>query len=838
MDKSVEWRFWSAEQVVDALPELIRIVETRLDEFADEHRERNRAASDSLKTLPTAAEVREGSRSTDLGTLGFALDVLGRRSARTGDSPEALRLFQAAHEMFRRGNPLVRATKPMRQTLGNALRVLVTDAAAAVRAGEAHAGTVRESLHAFVVSAWGFVPAQLTLSLDELLLLELERVRAADEGNAAFQERLVRDNIETVLALEIPTRLERVRRRWEEIGEHVAPAIVRRAQRAARRAEALSALLPPAIWDEIRQAVERGDIHALGEVLADARDELEMNLRRRLDARPEYREPVSELRLAGGPDPAFVQARELLLQQDPRALAEFSNLHYRRASNTIAKEWYAYALTVFGRGTDIHDVIDLLESAIRSDRFLENRGWTARWNLACALRRLPGRADEALDVLLPVLEGDAHAAEIFELCLLWALEQNRADVLASLLLKARYYEAHLLAALADAEAGGDDAPLRLRDHFRRINRILRDPDRVFPDPRERLAFDELDQLTREFIETSLVQAGVEWFRQRAAYGNEAGLFKNWECAAILNEEAGDLRAGWRCRQHAWKTTVHRRNVDPRKKTQLLRALLAWGQRHGFQDEALHVLRHSWRETSMSEADARVWEQRLGFRPDAGAATADRAIAVGAPHSPVGEPAAEDLAGPGGRRELREAGGGRRAPLALMLDWENIKIGLARFLDDLPESTAQPLRARLGGLELATRLLDAAWQHGLPRQRWAVADWDRPFFEGDQKAVRNARFWSDISGGDKSNASDHVLREKIHFVLRQHPEIGLYIIGTGDGDFHEVVKTLQEQDKQVILWSTRRAINEVFGEQLTGPDRIRIEWLEDLVFGEIPGRAID
>jgi hypothetical protein len=76
----------------------------------------------------------------------------------------------------------------------------------------------------------------------------------------------------------------------------------------------------------------------------------------------------------------------------------------------------------------------------------------------------------------------------------------------------------------------------------------------------------------------------------------------------------------------------------------------------------------------------------------------------------------------------------------------------------------------------------------------------------------------------------VLREKIHLVLREHPEIGVYVIATGDGDFHEVVKTLQAQGKQVILWATRRAVSESYGASLRGPDRIRIEWLEDLVFG--------
>lgn len=819
MATSVQWSLWSAEAIAEALPGLVATVERRLPELPAEHLEKNRNAVEALRADPPApAQIRDGSRSRDLTTLGFALDVLGRRTARDGSTAEALRLFQAAHELFRRANPLMRATRPMRQTLGNAVRTLVGDEVARCRRGETDVRALRETLRGFVASAWGSVPAQMTLAIDEMILLELERARLA-EADPDARDRLVRDHVEAVLALEVPTRLEHVRREWAAIGERVAPAALRRAQRAARRPEPLSELVPPAIWEEIRQAVGRGDAEGLGQALADVRDELEMNLRLRLDARVEYREPVSELRVVGAADPAFIQARELLLRRDPRALEEFGNLHYRRSANTIAKEWYAYALTLFGQPTDIHDVIELLEAAIASDRFFEHRGWTARWNLACALRRLPSRADEALDVLLPVLDLDAHPAEAYELCLLWALEQGRADTLTALLLRARHYEAHLLAALQDAESG--NAAARGRDHFRRINRILRDPDRVFPDPRERLTFEELDQLTRDFIEHSLAAAGVEWFRQRVASGPEAGVFKNWECAAVLNEEVGDLAASWRCRLHAWRVTQHRRHVDPRRKGQLLRALLGWAQRHGFRDEALRVLRQSWPQTNFTEADARLWAERLGHPLE----TPGEA----SPTPAEAEPGPGAEAPPGRSRP----GVGRRAPLALMLDWENIKVSLARYLDELPDGRAEPLRPRLGGVELASRLLDAAWRHGLPRQRWAVADWDREFFEGDQKAVRNARFWTDIAGRDKASASDHVLREKIHFVLREHPEIGLYVIGTGDGDFHEVVKTLQAQGKQVILWTTRRAVSESYGASLRGPDRIRIEWLEDLVLGEGP-----
>ncbi|MGH7318979.1 MAG: NYN domain-containing protein [Candidatus Rokuibacteriota bacterium] len=837
MHTPIEWRLWSPEQIVEALPDLVGTVESRLTESPLEHREKNQAAIESLKaTPPTPTQVRDGSRSRELVTLGFALDVLGRRTAGNGHVEDSLRLFQAAHEMFRGGNPLLRATKPMRQTLGNALKVLVLHDITRARAGETNAGTIRDGLHAFVASAWGAVPPQLALGINEMILSELEQVRAAGEGDESFHERLIRDNIETVLAMEIPTRLEEIRRRWEEIGERVAPAAARKAQRGLRRPEPLSTLVPPSIWTEVRQAVERGDAEALGHALADAEDVLDVNLRLRLDSKAEYREPISELRVSGGVDPAFVEARGLLLRHDPEALDQFNNIHYRRSSNTIAKEWYAYALTVFGRATDIHDVIELLEAAIASEHYRPDRGWTARWNLACALRRLPPRAGEALDVLLPVLNNDAHTSEVFELCLLWALEQNHQGALQSLFLKSRHYEAHLLAALHDVETRRESGTHGRRDHFRRINRILREPDRVFPDPKERLTFDELDRLTRDFIETSLVAAGVEWFRQRVSYGTEGRVFKNWECAAVLNEALADREAAWRCRLQSWRSTQHKKNVDPRKKTHVLRSLLSWAQRNGLEEEGVRLLRQSWRETTMSDADARMWEQRLSrggvdgtWEPSPREAGAPDLLPEDARGTPTA--AGSQTEPPRHRPRSGTASVESRAPLALMLDWENIKIGLADLLNEAPEAKGTALRGRLAGVDLALRLSDAAWRHGTLRQRWAVADWDRPFFEGDQKALRSTRYWTDIAGGEKFNSSDHVLREKIHFVLREHPEIEVYVIGTGDGDFHEAITTLQQKGKRVILWATRRSISAVYGESLRGRDRIQIEWLEDLIFGE-------
>jgi len=172
------------------------------------------------------------------------------------------------------------------------------------------------------------------------------------------------------------------------------------------------------------------------------------------------------------------------------------------------------------------------------------------------------------------------------------------------------------------------------------------------------------------------------------------------------------------------------------------------------------------------------------------------------------------------------------PLALMFDWENAKLCLLEQLEKIPaRKKTESMRGRVETGALASRLLAAASHHGDTRQRWAVANWDRPVFQGDQKALRRAGIQTDMSGEDKDNASDHVLVEKIHWVLREHPEIDAFIIGTGDGDFGAVIRTLREKGKQIILWATRDAVSQAYKHFMSGPDRIQIEWLEDLVFQE-------
>ena len=614
MQKVVEWPLWSAEQIVDALPGLLAAVEAQLSELPAEHYEKNRGAVEILRDAPPGpAEVRDGSRSRDLTTLGFALDVIGRRAAREGDLVEALRLFQAAHELFRRGNPLMRATRPMRQTLGNAVRAVVVDQVARCRQGETDVPSTRAAVTAFVHSAWGTVPTQLSLAVDEMILLELERARLVAENDAEARDRLVRDHVEAVLQLEVPTRLERIRREWEALGERIAPAAVRRAQRAVRRPEPLSALVPPAIWAEIRQAVERGDADALGQALADVQDELEMNLRLRLDAKPEPREPASELRVVGAPDPAFLQARELLLRQDPRALEEFSNLHYRRSANTIAKEWYAHALVLFGQSTDIHDIIELLEAAIASDRFHEHRGWTARWNLACALRRLPSRADEALDVLLPVLRpGRAPGGGLRALPALGD-RAGPAGRPGHALCSGRVTTRPTSWRRSGTRSGSRAGPRRRGSATTSAGSTGSSATRIASSPTPASACSSRSSTTsranssRRRWSPPGSNGSVSGSRPDPRRGSSrTGTARprstrkpgTWRPAGAAGSTAGaspSIAATW--------TRARRRSCSA--------ALLGWAQRHGFREEGLRVLRQSWSETSFAEADAQLWAERLG-----------------------------------------------------------------------------------------------------------------------------------------------------------------------------------------------------------------------------------
>ncbi|MBI3271366.1 MAG: NYN domain-containing protein [Planctomycetes bacterium] len=621
------WEFWSAEQILKKLPELIADVLARPDGFSPRDRDKNKAAAESLRERPpTDVEILRGRRE-DFRTLGYALDSLGRRPS--ADADERLKFLHAAHEVLRAGNPARRPFAQMRRIVLDALTLLLQRELARARQGETDAGRIREALRGTVLAAWGFVPSQVELALNEALVRELEAARRAGEDDSSFHGAWLRENIQTVLSVRLPAALEGTRRRWVEVGRHVEPRATQIALEGVRRPEPLSALL----GEEGRKALERavgvGSVVGVAEALDPLRARLVANLRLRMDERLEFHEPAADVRFEKGLDRYYLEARRLLLLRDPQALDRFKKNAAAKRDNAIAAEWYAYALACFGQQGDIHEMVEKLEFAARPSNLPPEFRWTAHWNLACALRRLRRDAPRALEALRPILEMPYYLADAFENSLLWALEQEPGPRLSELLPLSPYFEASLLAALLDALSLRETTdPARFKKHFRRLNALLKDVDHLFPDPRERLSEKELARVQDAFLEFSLVQAGVEWFRQHLFYDDEQRFFKNWACAAELYEAAGEVEGAWRCRKEQWETTRANRNLAPESKQQALRALLTWAKTHGREADARELLAAGWEEAKLQRTTMELWLRELtptvepaplGASPPAGAA---------------------------------------------------------------------------------------------------------------------------------------------------------------------------------------------------------------------------
>jgi hypothetical protein len=611
-----DWRPLPLAQIADGLGSWLEIVNLHSASLHPEYREKNASAVESLRD--NSPDLRNPSeRGRELAIIGYALDTIARQLA-SKDFIEAQRLWHAGHELFRLLNPSPRPNTAMRQALGNAVRALIHHGMESVENGSSDASRLRDTALAVVQEAWGTVPPPTELSINEVLLEQLERVRMNHQGDQDFQSRFIRDNIETVLTLEIPPRLEGILDRWEEDGSHYAPTATRVSIKTLRRAVPFADVLGVEERAAVQAAVERGDVGGLVAVLRDCEDALEANLRLRLHAKADYLMPVSEMRSGGRTtDPEFAAARDLLRRRDSRAGRAFRDLHFHRSNNTIAKEWYAFVLAEFGERSDIFEIIELLTDCLESPYYRIDYGWVARWNLACALRRLSARTDEALDTLLPVIETDRHPSEVLELATAWALEQDRNDVLPALLRRSPYFEAQLLAtmhSLSDSEEGEEsDATWT---EFRRVAAILRDEHAIFPDPQESdISPDKLDRICRLFIDLSMYDAGIEWFRERLYYEARAQ-YKLWECLGLLAEKAEDLGAAWRYRAQQWNVTFRNRKLSNQVKSRALKAVLSWAQRNKFQEDGLKLLRQSWRDLGMTTGEVTLWETRLHGTPDA------------------------------------------------------------------------------------------------------------------------------------------------------------------------------------------------------------------------------
>ncbi len=171
------------------------------------------------------------------------------------------------------------------------------------------------------------------------------------------------------------------------------------------------------------------------------------------------------------------------------------------------------------------------------------------------------------------------------------------------------------------------------------------------------------------------------------------------------------------------------------------------------------------------------------------------------------------------------------PLGIFLDVENVKRSLVDALSRRSSDDQKRLRRRLDGDEVGRRLLTAARRHGKPAIKWAVANWHAADLQDDQMKYKDAGYQPDIAGSAKANASDHVLKEHIHSALRD-VDLNAYVIGTGDGDFREIIHTLQSAGKYIVLWATRENMSNAFGANLRSDDgTLTVEFLEDIVFAD-------
>jgi AAA domain len=386
------------------------------------------------------------------------------------------------------------------------------------------------------------------------------------------------------------------------------------------------------------------------------------------------------------PDQAWLRATDELSRGKTTAIDKFRNIDFTRQSRNIyARMWLAYALAKLGQPSEIHDVIEIYKEVVEAEGFNGTYNPSAYWNLAIALDRVPTRTSEALDALLPLLSIENHPADSLDLALRWAMEQGRSDIQELLYDRCRHHEAHLLAALASARRGEADRVLAVETtHLRRLAALLQNPGHEFPHPAEQINnTHKLDQLVAEFARLQLLDAGVEWFRQRVTYPRERFSYKNWECLGELYERTENLQSAWYARRRSVQNTINtaKRNNKPGIASGPLNRLLTWAMKNGFAEQAARDLRRWWKDTTLSANDVAVWEAKLAPARDRD--EADSSDGQDGRHGPAGT-ATQPREQVTGRISLDAARTivDRTAPLFEAVSMVRNLVGLSQEVNDL------------------------------------------------------------------------------------------------------------------------------------------------------------
>jgi hypothetical protein len=167
-------------------------------------------------------------------------------------------------------------------------------------------------------------------------------------------------------------------------------------------------------------------------------------------------------------------------------------------------------------------------------------------------------------------------------------------------------------------------------------------------------------------------------------------------------------------------------------------------------------------------------------------------------------------------------------VAIVLDHENIWFGLVKMRETATDRKAFMAQTTVDSLIAAWT--DHAQKYGRVAARVAVADWHNQNEVGPgrhQQAYRTGGFETPLPFTRGPQVADHEIRDQIAELRLKQPDIDVYVLGLGDGDYGGMVERLLNDGKQVVIWSLRDSLHRLY-EPLRDRRGLRIECIEDIL----------
>lgn len=151
-------------------------------------------------------------------------------------------------------------------------------------------------------------------------------------------------------------------------------------------------------------------------------------------------------------------------------------------------------------------------------------------------------------------------------------------------------------------------------------------------------------------------------------------------------------------------------------------------------------------------------------------------------------------------------------VGIFVDHENIFFGLEKMRRNRPNDQDLYNKSRIQ--ILPRKLLDYAETYGEVDVHFAIADWYQASHIGPQQHERiyiQSLWDTKLPKMPGPQQSDHELRDMVHEVFDDQPEINTYILVSGDGDFSELAAFLIDKKKRVIIWSLESSLSPYYSQ---------------------------